>query len=141
MQSSVRSIAERGRHARRRLVHTEVRDHVGREVFDELGQLVAVAGVDAAELGPTQPAARWNEVDADDLGRPRARFEQLRHARSQLATHPGDKDSRHDFASGRRCGNRITSRIEPTPASTITSRSTPMPRPPVGGSPYSSART
>ena len=44
-------------------------------------------------------------------------------------------------ASGRRVGNRITSRIESTPASSIARRSTPIPRPPVGGIPYSSAST
>ena len=42
--------------------------------------------------------------------------------------------------SGRRVGNSTTSRIEPTSASSITSRSMPMPRPTVGGRPYSRAR-
>ena len=41
----------------------------------------------------------------------------------------------------RSVGKRMTSRIWLTPASSITSRSTPIPSPPVGGSPYSSART
>ena len=36
-------------------------------------------------------------------------------------------------------GKRITSRIDETPAISITSRSIPMPSPPHGGSPYSSA--
>lgn len=42
--------------------------------------------------------------------------------------------------SWRSVGNRITSRIEVTPASSIARRSIPIPRPPVGGIPYSSAR-
>ncbi len=41
--------------------------------------------------------------------------------------------------SGRSVGKRITSRIEGLPVTSMTSRSTPMPRPPVGGIPYSSA--
>lgn len=36
-------------------------------------------------------------------------------------------------------GNSSTSRMEVCPVSSMTSRSTPMPRPPVGGIPYSSA--
>lgn len=43
-------------------------------------------------------------------------------------------------ASGRRVGNRTTSRIDVTPANSITSRSIPIPRPAVGGNPYSNAR-
>ena len=43
--------------------------------------------------------------------------------------------------SGRSVGKRMTSRIESTLASSITSRSMPMPSPPVGGMPYSRART
>ena len=45
----------------------------------------------------------------------------------------------HSMASGRRMGNRITSRMEVTSASSITRRSSPMPMPEVGGRPYSSA--
>src|SRR4051794_19134727 len=41
----------------------------------------------------------------------------------------------------RRAGNRITSRIASLPASTIVSRSIPIPQPPVGGMPYESAST
>src|SRR5207244_13619113 len=40
----------------------------------------------------------------------------------------------------RMSGNRITSRIDRLLVSSITSRSIPTPSPPVGGSPYSSAR-
>jgi len=40
----------------------------------------------------------------------------------------------------RMCGNKSTSRIEGESVSSMTSRSTPMPSPPVGGMPYSSAR-
>src|ERR1700754_4682755 len=43
-------------------------------------------------------------------------------------------------ASGLRGGNRITSRMLVTPASSIVRRSMPRPMPPVGGSPNSSAR-
>ena len=46
----------------------------------------------------------------------------------------------HDERSGRRCGNRITSRMWLAPESTITTRSMPTPSPPVGGRPCSSAR-
>ena len=43
--------------------------------------------------------------------------------------------------SGLRVGNRMTSRMWWTSARSISTRSIPMPRPPVGGSPYSRART
>src|SRR3989442_9748159 len=43
--------------------------------------------------------------------------------------------------SRRRCGNRITSRIEGWLASSIVSRSRPIPSPAPGGMPYSSAPT
>ena len=43
--------------------------------------------------------------------------------------------------SGRMCGNSSTSRIEGELVYSITSRSTPKPKPAVGGMPYSSART
>ncbi|CAM5288114.1 hypothetical protein RLIN73S_01293 [Rhodanobacter lindaniclasticus] len=43
-------------------------------------------------------------------------------------------------ASGRMYGNSSTSRIEAESVSSITRRSMPMPRPPVGGRPTSSAR-
>ena len=42
--------------------------------------------------------------------------------------------------SGRKCGNRITSRMDGTSASTIANRSTPKPSPPAGGIPCSRAR-
>ena len=45
-----------------------------------------------------------------------------------------------DQASGRMYGNSSTSRIELRPVSSITRRSMPMPRPPVGAMPYSRAR-
>ena len=48
----------------------------------------------------------------------------------------------HAFDSRRRmCGNKMTSRIDGLPVRTITRRSMPIPSPPVGGRPYSSART
>ena len=45
-----------------------------------------------------------------------------------------------DSPSIRNEGNRITSRMLGESVSSITSRSMPMPQPPVGGMPYSSAR-
>ena len=47
---------------------------------------------------------------------------------------------RRHHPSGRMAGKRITSRMEGWSVSTISSRSTPTPSPPVGGMPYSSAR-
>ena len=44
-------------------------------------------------------------------------------------------------ASGRNRGKRMTSRMDVTSASSMTSRSTPIPKPEVGGRPYSRART
>ena len=70
-----------------------MRDDVRREVLDELGEPIAVAGIDAAELGAPQPPAGRDEVDADDLGRPRSLLEQLRDTRPELAAHPGDEHS------------------------------------------------
>ena len=46
----------------------------------------------------------------------------------------------HQSCSGRSVGNRMTSRIDVVSVSSITRRSMPMPRPAVGGSPYSRAR-
>ena len=47
---------------------------------------------------------------------------------------------RYPPASGRRVGKRTTSRMLAASASSMTNRSTPMPRPAVGGRPYSMAR-
>ena len=44
------------------LVDAEVGDGVGRELGDELGELLAVARVDPSELAAPQPAARGHEV-------------------------------------------------------------------------------
>ena len=44
-------------------------------------------------------------------------------------------------SSGFIVGKRITSRMESVPQSIMAQRSIPKPRPPVGGMPYSSART
>jgi hypothetical protein len=43
-------------------------------------------------------------------------------------------------SSRRRCGNRITSRMFGESVISIIKRSMPMPQPPAGGMPYSSAR-
>lgn len=45
-----------------------------------------------------------------------------------------------EYYSVRICGNRMTSRIAGESVSSITRRSMPMPQPPVGGMPNSSAR-
>ncbi len=126
-----------------------MRDDLRRVVLDERGEPVGVAGIDAMELRAPQPPARRHEVDADDLGRPVARFDELGDASSQLAAHAGDEDARVGHERSliisrppvADCGKRITSRIDETPASNMMRRSTPRPMPPVGGNPYSSART
>ncbi len=51
-----------------------------------------------------------------------------------------DADAEHQSCSGRRVGNRMTSRMLWVSVRSITRRSIPMPRPAVGGRPYSSAR-
>src|SRR6476620_8025730 len=50
----------------------------------------------------------------------------------------GEPEGMHDH-SGFTVGKRMTSRIG-LPVSSMTRRSTPMPVPPIGGAPYSSAR-
>ena len=62
-----------------------------REVLDELGEPVTVAGVDAVEHGAAQAAARRHEVDADHLAGPRPLLDQLRDARAELAAHARDQ--------------------------------------------------
>ena len=49
--------------------------------------------------------------------------------------------SAFQFSKGFIVGNRITSRMELAPHSSMAQRSMPKPRPPVGGMPYSSAMT
>ena len=67
------------------------------------------------------------------------------HVEVAVQAAPPDGSSRSSSAaprscSGRRVGKSTTSRIDPTSASSITNRSMPMPRPTVGGRPYSRAR-
>ena len=64
-----------------------------------------------------------------------------RRRRSTVAS-PRPTPCRHVIyiTSGRSVGKRMTSLIESTPASSIATRSIPMPSPPVGGMPYSRAR-
>ena len=133
------------------VVHDSVRSRADAGVMRDAGSYTpkcattcgAYSSTNAASRSPSRGSMRRNcgaaqapagrdEVDADDLGRPLARFDQLRDACAELTAHSGDEHSGgHDFsASGRRCGNRITSRIEVTPASTMTRRSTPRPMPP-----------
>ena len=52
----------------------------------------------------------------------------------------GEHPKRCQSCSGRSVGNRMTSRIDVVSVSSITRRSMPMPRPAVGGMPYSRAR-
>ena len=70
---------------------------------------------------------------------------QVAHGDAQLPGHrspqPASFSPPSRPASGRMWGNRITSRIEGEPVSSIASRSIPTPQPPVGGRPCPSART
>ena len=72
-----------------------------------------------------------------------------RKARSYANTEPATPATAHIMVarkarsyndSGRMYGNNNTSRIDAESVSSITNRSMPMPRPPVGGRPTSSAR-
>ena len=145
VHSSVRSAADAGVIRDAGSYTPKCATTFGANSSTNVAEPVGVARVDAAELGAAQAAARRHEVDADDVGRPVALLDQLRDAGSELAAHARDEHPppmvTSSSASGRRCGNRITSRIDVTPASNMTSRSTPRPMPPVGGKPYSSART
>src|SRR5262249_60023588 len=123
------------------LVDAVMEDGVGRELLDELGDVVLVSGVEPPKHAAPQPAARGEEVAAGDLGDVVAVLEQLCGTRAQLAPHTRDEHA-HDYRapspgsdSGRSSGNRITSRMVVTPASSITRRSTPMPSPAHGGGP------
>src|SRR5262249_24174545 len=107
-----------------------------RELRDEVAQALAVVRINATELRAAQSAARRHEVASGDLVDVGARLEQLCDASPKLAAHSGHKDSHAQIASGRRCGNRMTSRIDVTPAINITTRPMPIPSPPHGGSPY-----
>src|SRR5262249_11261299 len=62
-------------------------------------------------------------------------------ARDQQHAQEGPDPHRHSWppCAVRSSGNRITSRIETQPVRSITSRSTPRPRPPAGGMPMRSA--
>jgi len=55
-------------------------------------------------------------------------------------TSPRSVHHAHHDSSRRKCGNRITSRILGESVINIIRRSMPIPQPPVGGNPYSSAR-
>src|SRR6202022_2086729 len=94
------------------LVDAVVDDDLGREVVHELGDALLVERLDAGELAAAQAPPRWPHVEAGDLARFVALLEQLRDARAQLAAHTGHQDA-HQLspASGRSCGNRMTSRI------------------------------
>src|SRR2546427_12232821 len=53
---------------------------------------------------------------------------------------PDEQLPAHGAPSGRRCGERITSRIEGAPVSSMSRRAMPLPSPPGGGIPCSGAR-
>src|SRR5262249_54233912 len=74
-------------------VHAEVRDDRWRVVLHEVRELVAVAGIDAAELGAPETAAGRHEVDTHDVVGPIALLDQLRDTSSQLAAHSSYENS------------------------------------------------
>ena len=102
---------EARRDPRRGLVHAEVRDGRRREVGDDVGELLAVARVDPAELAAAQPAARRHEVDADDLAHLGALLEQLRDPGAELAAHPGDEHPHQVGAPRPRRPGRLVARF------------------------------
>src|ERR1019366_1946851 len=126
----------------------EVGDGVGGEVGDEPDEGLPVAGVDALEAAPAEPPSGGHEVAAGDLVDVGAVLEHLGDAGPELTAHAGHQNAHQPLPpprpvsspSGRRWGNKMTSRMLETPAMSMTSRSTPTPRPPHGGSPYSRAR-
>ena len=122
-----------------RLVHAEMHDGGRLEVADDAHQLAPVTGIDAPELGAVDPTAGRIDVDTEDLLDALIRFEDVGHARADGRAHAGDEDPH--CCSGRNVGNKITSRMVGASASSMTSRSMPIPSPPLGGKPYSRART
>jgi len=82
--------------------------------------------------------------DCSHLSQIRSREKALAGPGVMLFTRPAQDGSVADalgrYCSGRMCGKRITSRIDGLFVKSITSRSTPMPQPAVGGRPCSSAR-
>ena len=75
----------------------------------------------------------------------RRRTRMRTHRRPRTARRPAPArppaPARYLAASGRMCGNSSTSRMLAWFVSSMTVRSMPMPMPPAGGMPYSSART
>ena len=93
-RAQLRALVCRGRrHTRRGFVHSEVRDDRRREILHEPGEPVAVARVDAAELGLAKPAPWRHEVDPDDFVGPRPLLHQLGDAGSQLSAHARDENA------------------------------------------------
>jgi hypothetical protein len=107
----------------------------------------AEAGFEDDEAPRILPARRQLVAGEEDMARlfeaALAGMVDVVVARRERGAVPGERkfggDDRGHY-SRRICGNRITSRIEAELVSSITSRSMPMPQPPVGGRPYSSAR-
>src|SRR5260221_13466014 len=80
-------------------------------------------------------------IELKDLVDRRRLTLQLGRAAHSIRIAPDELEGQHQPAvSGRITGNRITSRIDGWSVSNMTRRSMPMPRPPHGGSPYSTAR-
>ncbi len=119
-------------------------DAVVAQALEELAALAGAMGV------PIAPSARCGVGDASTDGEGRrgeankTRYTRCHQANSRLAfsslSNPNDTKRRQVPPSLRSDGNRITSRMLWLSVSSIIRRSRPMPQPPVGGMPYSSAR-
>src|SRR6185437_11338568 len=80
-------------------------------------------------------------ADADQHSADRNGADERKQTRSVTAAEVAPGDAQLERAhSGRMVGKRITSRIFAVPVRYMTSRSMPMPTPPMGGMPYSMAR-
>ena len=104
-------------------------DLVARLAQTQLGVDLGVLAhhVVVAVLAPAEPAV------------PRVERRAVGGLRRQTGT-PRGAPHQWSSCSGRSVGNKMTSLIDSTPASSIATRSMPIPSPPVGGMPYSSAR-
>src|SRR5699024_1151991 len=98
------------------------------------GRLCVLLGLPATQCRTFAPVAldQVLENDPEQEQQPGRGNERGQH-------HPAVEQERGHHASGLRNGKRMVSRI-PAPASSMSSRSSPMPSPPMGGAAYSSAR-
>ena len=74
-----------------RLVHPQVHHHRGGEPRHQVVGALAVAGVDAVELGPCQPPAGRIDVEAEHGLDLVVTLQQVGDPGPELATHPGDQ--------------------------------------------------